>query len=131
MDIRTLTNLTEYQSNIYAKGVISILFNIFGDDVASKLYWPFSEKTELSWSNYINTDSTKKIEDAQLLMNLCKKKYEKELNDMSNKETYKISKLASLIERIDKRIEKSINISEAINQTSEDTNESINNIINQ
>ena len=131
MDIRTLTNLTEYQSNIYAKGVISILFNIFGDDVASKLYWPFSEKTELSWSNYINTDSTKKIEDAQLLMNLCKKKYEKELNDMSNKEIKKINKLSTLIKKIDRKIDKSIDISEAISQTSNDTYESINNIIHQ
>ena len=131
MDIRTLTNLTEYQSNIYAKGVISILFNIFGDDVASKLYWPFSEKTELSWSNYINTDSTKKIEDAQLLMNLCKKKYEKELNDMSNKEIKKVNKLSTLIKKIDRKVDKSIDISEAISQTSNDTYESINNIIHQ
>ena len=131
MDIRTLTNLTEYQSNIYAKGVISILLNIFGDDVASKLYWPFSEKTELSWSNYINTDSTKKIEDAQLLMNLCKKKYEKELNDMSNKEIKKVNKLSTLIKKIDRKVDKSIDISEAISQTSNDTYESINNIIHQ
>ena len=49
---------------------------------------------------------------------------------MSNKETYKISKLASLIERIDKRIDKSIDISNAINQTSIETDNKIEEIKN-